>query len=236
MRISVIVPAFNEEDCILACLESLAAQTHEDYEVLVVAGGNDATANIATQYAKIVTDRKNAGAAAARNQGAAKARGDILAFTDADTIVAKDWLKRIEKAMAKGAAAVGGVVKPLGGNAIDSAIFKINQDLFYRASAALGFYQLSGNNSAYDAEAFRAAGGFDETLRMMEDTELANRIAKRGRVVVDPRIVAWSSTRRFKQNGYGRVFADYVIEYARFYLLGQKPVTPYFASAQDAFS
>src|SRR5512139_3857761 len=96
--ISVVVPSYNEEKNIAACLESLSNQTiaRDEYEIIVVDGNSkDRTREIAAQYADLVfiqTSRKVGGA---RNDGAQKAKGEILATTDADSIIPRDWLEVI---------------------------------------------------------------------------------------------------------------------------------------------
>jgi glycosyltransferase involved in cell wall biosynthesis len=91
--VSVIVPARNEEACLGACLESLAAQTGLDFEIIVVNDGStDRTREIAQSFPRVRvvdadpppsgwTGKNNAMAA-----GASVARGDWLLFTDADTV------------------------------------------------------------------------------------------------------------------------------------------------------
>jgi heptose III glucuronosyltransferase len=92
-KVSVIVPAYNAGAFLAPCLDSLAAQTLRDIEIIVVDdGSSDATLAIAQRYAskhahfKVVTQR-NAGVSAARNAGLALARGEFIAFVDADDIV-----------------------------------------------------------------------------------------------------------------------------------------------------
>jgi chlorobactene glucosyltransferase len=94
--VSVIVPARDEELNIARCIESLLAQDYADYEVIVVDdASSDATARIVTEHASGPRLRLVSGAPLpegwmgkqhALSQGAAVARGDVLMFTDADTV------------------------------------------------------------------------------------------------------------------------------------------------------
>lgn len=230
--ISVIVPAYNEEDVISECLEPLAGQ---DCELIVVVGGSDSTGKIASKYGKVVKDTVNAGAGAARNLGAKAAKGDILLFTDADTVVPKDWVSQYKKVFEKkDVVAAGGVVKPRGGSFVDRIVFKINQDWLYLLASLFGFYQFSGNNCAYRKREFLAAGGFDEEMSMLEDTELALRIGGKKEFVAS--IFVYTSPRRMKAVGYARLWLKFVWEYVRWLVLGKKPKKPYFASARKAKS
>src|SRR4051794_39065689 len=95
-RVSVVVPIYNVEHYLEECLESLAAQTFHDLEVVMVDDGStDGSAAIAEAFAardprfKLVT-RPNGGLSAARNTGLEAATGEFLAFVDSDDIVARD--------------------------------------------------------------------------------------------------------------------------------------------------
>lgn len=101
MYISIIVPAYNAEKTIEETLESLLAQNFpaDKYEIILVDNGSkDRTINIVKKYPiRIVTCNKR-GSSNARNKGASYARGRILAFTDADCRVDKNWLNEINEA------------------------------------------------------------------------------------------------------------------------------------------
>lgn len=93
-RVSVIVPVYNGATFIETCLDSLLAQTLADLEILVVDDGStDSTPAILQCYASChanirVFSQRNAGVSAARNLGLAHARGEFIAFVDADDAVA----------------------------------------------------------------------------------------------------------------------------------------------------
>jgi glycosyltransferase involved in cell wall biosynthesis len=101
MRVSVIVPAHDEERWIGECLDSLARQTHPDFEVIVVDDSStDRTAEIARAKGVRVLGVERAGAGGARNEGARVATGEILAFLDADEIFYPDFLERLVEPLA----------------------------------------------------------------------------------------------------------------------------------------
>ena len=97
VRVSVIIPLYNKEPYVRRALESVAAQTFDDYEVVVVDDGStDGGAGVVEAFAReshagarlrLVT-QPNAGPGAARNRGLREARGEVAAFLDADD----EWL------------------------------------------------------------------------------------------------------------------------------------------------
>ncbi|MGD2147385.1 MAG: glycosyltransferase [Anaerolineae bacterium] len=96
--ISVIVPAYNAEETLGACLEALESQTvcREVYEIVVVDDGStDGTQAVAEDYYVVLCQQTHAGPAAGRNRGAREARGDLLLFTDADCAPVADWIERL---------------------------------------------------------------------------------------------------------------------------------------------
>ena len=89
-RVSVVMPAFEAEQTIGAAVSSVLQQTYTDWELVVVDDGStDATAAIAAAHPGPirVVRQENAGVAAARNRGIAEARGELVAFCDADDIL-----------------------------------------------------------------------------------------------------------------------------------------------------
>src|SRR3989344_8981820 len=109
MKVSVIVPAYNEEKVILGCLESLVKQTYKDMEIIVVDDGStDATLQMLRRASKAfdvkIFSQEHKGPGAARNLGAKHASGDILVFVDADMIFDKNFIKKLIAPIVKGEA------------------------------------------------------------------------------------------------------------------------------------
>ncbi len=100
--ISVIVPVYNIERYLPACLDSLLAQTHRDFEIVVVDdGSDDGSAAIIHRYAERHPElirplsKPNGGLSDARNHGIDHARAAYLAFVDGDDLVAPTMLERL---------------------------------------------------------------------------------------------------------------------------------------------
>ncbi len=99
MKISVVIPTYNEEQYLGDCLGALLNGSEKPYEIIVADGySTDKTRSIARKYGATVVANKRRHAAGGRNAGIKRAKGDIIAFIDADCIPDKDWLKEIHKA------------------------------------------------------------------------------------------------------------------------------------------
>lgn len=93
--VSVVIPAFNEEEMIAQCLDSIEKGDFpkERYQIIVVDNGSqDRTREICRSHGAIVLEDRDKKVSGLRNLGALHARGDLLAFVDADCIVAENWL------------------------------------------------------------------------------------------------------------------------------------------------
>jgi glycosyltransferase involved in cell wall biosynthesis len=114
--ISVVIPARNAAATLAATLEALAAQAAEGFEVIVVDNGSsDETAAVAAEAsvnARVIRRPPGEGPGAARNEGAAAATGRWLAFTDADCVPTREWLREGLAELDRGAELVQGPVRP----------------------------------------------------------------------------------------------------------------------------
>lgn len=106
---SIIIPAYNEENHIKDCLDSIAAQIEAPDEVIVVDNNcTDTTVRIARKYSFVkVVKEPVQGLIAARNRGFAAAKGDILGRVDADAKLAPDWVMRVKKQFAGNSSLAG---------------------------------------------------------------------------------------------------------------------------------
>lgn len=103
--ISVIIPIYNAESYLHRCVDSILSQSYTDLELLLINDGStDRCANICDEYlsqdSRIrVFHKKNGGVSSARNLGLDYARGEYIAFCDADDYVGKDWLMEFHDAI-----------------------------------------------------------------------------------------------------------------------------------------
>lgn len=220
-KISVIVAAYNEEKLIGKSLAALQKQKYpkEKFEVIVVDNNSiDKTAAISKQMGAHVypyTDIQACGAS--REYGVSKARGEILAFTDADAFVPQDWLIQIDAVFKDPTLfMLSGRPLPEDSNAIIKFIFLIYH-LTYKINYSFGKPLVWGYNMAIKRSAYEAVGGINGRLLSSEDWDLAIRTQKkfgRGSVRYLSGLQVVTSVR--KQNS-PQVFYKYAINGIRNY-------------------
>lgn len=193
MKFSILVPAFNEEQSIASCLNSLTKVVYENKEIIVIDdASNDHTIQIVEKFLDkgviLVRREKNGGRAAALNSGLQKTTGDIVITTDADTIVPSDWLPRFKKYFEQeGVVAVGGSYRAKNKDKLLANVTSVLDEIFnsiFRKSVVPN--KLSGVNSAMRRKELLALGGFNESSWWSEDSELGWKLSETGRIVYDP--------------------------------------------------
>jgi glycosyltransferase involved in cell wall biosynthesis len=181
----VIVPSYNPGPFLPEQLLALVAQDYTgEYEIIVADNGSRDGSNAiaralgAEQAAlKVIDASHRRGPGAARNAGARVARGDFLAFCDADDVVTRSWLRELA-ATAGRADLVGGRME---GTRLNSPSVSVCYDLPVTLAPHLGFLPAAaGSNLGIWADVFAALGGFDESSRAGEDVDLAWRAQLRG--------------------------------------------------------
>ncbi|MFN3531684.1 MAG: glycosyltransferase [Candidatus Brocadia sp.] len=193
MKFSILVPAYNEEQSITSCLNSLTSLTYGDKEIIII---DDASTDGTVQSVEKFLDKgitlvrreKNGGRAAALNSGLQRATGDVIITTDADTVVPANWLHRFKSHFERpGVVAVGGAYqarnkdKPLA-NAT-SVLDQIMNGVFKKSLVP---NKLSGVNSAIRKDILIDLGGFNENSWWSEDSELGWKLSRIGKVIYDP--------------------------------------------------
>ncbi|KKQ24439.1 MAG: Glycosyl transferase, partial [Candidatus Roizmanbacteria bacterium GW2011_GWC2_37_13] len=109
MKVSVIIPVFNEEKYIKSCLDSLISQEEKPDEIIVIDNNStDRTIDIVKKYPQVkVINEKKQGIAYARNAGFNAATGDILVKCDADSRFPINFIKNIKKKFSDSNSIVG---------------------------------------------------------------------------------------------------------------------------------
>jgi len=214
--VSVIIPAFNEEAFLPRTLEFLARARNGadfDLEIIVVDNGStDATARVARQGGARVIDEPVRQIARARNAGAAAARGSILLFVDADTLVESATLHQAVSALRSGTVCGGGA--------------RLRGDREWRGFAVFlvwlwdwisRVHQLPAGSFVYcTREAFLGAGGFEERVYAGEEVWFARRLKAWGRqrgqafrLLEDPPVI--TSVRKGEIYGSWQLLAQFLL-------------------------
>jgi len=213
--VSIVIPTFNEEKNIENTLRAIKNQDWKRYEVIVSdAKSEDRTRAIARKYgAKVVIDERK-GIGAGRNFGARFARGDILLFIDADSVVMwntiSELVKQFQKKTVVGATCA---ILPLRATAKNVAFYATYNKFAERSMKRSPI--IAGVCAAYRKKDFDAVGGFDEKMAAFEDTALSRTIAKRGRLVFTYNTFILTSPRRVEQWGFSKIAKKYVRFYFR---------------------
>jgi len=193
--VSVIIPCYNAEKTLRACLESVFAQSYQPLEVIVVDDAStDSTARIAKEFAcTLIEQPVNGGVSAARNAGVAASDSDILFFLDSDVALAASAVQGAVRVLDDpGCGCVFGVYakEPL----IDDGLVERYRTLHLHhvLSRAVGLtktavFALAG----MPRRVFDEIGPFDENLRSGEDDDYSERLLTRYRIRLTKDVAGW---------------------------------------------
>ena len=183
-EISIVVPVFNSEATIAQCIESLLALDYpkDKYEIVVVDNAStDGTAKILDNYPVRVLPENRRGACCARNTGWRAAAYDLIAFTDSDCRVEKNWLSSIAPHFQD--PMVGASGGPLDSAKPQTVIeeYVIRKDILSQKRAMrnepISPPFLITANAVYRREALEKVDGFDDAFTLAgEDADLCWRI------------------------------------------------------------
>jgi poly-beta-1,6-N-acetyl-D-glucosamine synthase len=203
--VSILIPAFNEQEIILDAIQGALAQNYPDFEVIVIDDGStDLTSHLAaTTAARLVRHERNQGKARALNSGLAVARGEIIVTNDADGYLDPEALAHLVAPLANPAVgAVAGQVRlfhPKGSvRRFQVLEYDYCQGLVKQAQYATAGTVLvaPGPVSAFRADLLRELGGVPSAT-MTEDFDLTLEIIAHGfRVAYEPRAVAYTEAPR----------------------------------------
>lgn len=188
LLISVIIPVYNEEKYLGFCLESLKKQTYKNLEIIVVDDGStDKSRDTANKYGVRLFEQSHSGPGNARNLGASKANGEILAFLDADMKYDKYYIERlIQPIIAE--KTIGTFNKneyvANSGN-IWARCWAINSDLTPDRHSPADIPDEVNIFRAVLKEEFKKAGGFNPNKGYFDDTTISDKLNKKALGVDD---------------------------------------------------
>jgi glycosyltransferase involved in cell wall biosynthesis len=191
LAVSIVIPVLNEGKVIGECLQALVRQTLPSalFEVILVDNGStDQTLTVARQFEKnialTIVRKTGVHISALRNLGAASAKGELLAFLDADCLAPSHWLSRAVNLLTSDDSILTG------------AHYAIPQDSSWVAKTWYGDQRtlkdgpvsyIPSGDLLISRNLFFIVGGFDETIETNEDSEFCHRASAAGvRVVAHP--------------------------------------------------
>lgn len=199
MKTSIIVPTRNEATFLPHLLESLERQTFKDFEIIVAdAASTDRTREVAEAHGAMVVTGGMPGPG--RNAGARHAKGEILFFLDADVVLPPDFLETAVAEMEERFVDLATCeFRPLSDYSLDRAIHHF-MNATIRASARFDPHAM-GFAIFVTKRLFERVGGFDETIKVGEDSEFVKRAAKLRGLQFLERPYLSVSVRRFEKEG-----------------------------------
>ncbi len=220
-KISIIIPAYNEEQGIANTLRAVCDLDYPNFEVIVVDNNStDKTQEIAKKYPVKIVYEERKGLLYARECGRINASGDIIANLDADCLPEKDWLSKC--ALLFSDPKVVAVSGPY--DYFDGSPFFRNFSLFiqkYIYSAMNKILSISkrggiliGGNNMIRASVLDEIGGYNtDILFYGEDTDTAKRVSQKGKIIFNKSNTMKTSARRFKAEGTFKISVLYLFHF-----------------------
>lgn len=193
-EISIVIPAYNAETTIMETIKSVQQQTFSNWELIII---NDGSTDRTVQLVNEINDSRlkvfsyqNGGLSVARNRGISNAKGEFIAFLDADDLWTPDKLELQLKALEK---------NPEAGVAYSWTYFMeekgkychIDKTLFFEGNVLANLltdnFIASGSNPLISREAIESVGEFDTSLRAVEDWDYWLRLAAKWQFAVVPK-------------------------------------------------
>lgn len=218
-KISLIIPAYNEEKYIWACLDHIFRNTHKHlHEIIVIDNAStDNTKKIAETYpgVRVITEHHK-WLTSARQRAYKEATGDILAFVDADTQVPAGWITMVQKYFSS-QSDLWFLSGPY--TYYDLPWYgQMGTWIYWRflgyPSYLLVWYLWVGGNFAIKKTVLDKIHGFDTTIQFYgEDTDIARRAAQVSKAKFSLKLVMPTSARRFVGEGLLKTAYTYVINF-----------------------
>ena len=204
-RISVIIPNYNGSSTIGRCLEAAFSSEYDNFEAIVTddCSTDNSTEIIKKFPCKLISLDRHSGASKARNTGAENSGGDIFFFIDADCLLQRDTLSKVNRAFnelsplhprlgrgGQGGVVIGGTYTPI---PYDNGFFSVFQSIFinYSETKKVPPDYTPTHAMVIARDIFMKSGGFQENfLPILEDVEFSHRLRRTGfKLTVNPEIL-----------------------------------------------
>lgn len=245
MKLSFVIPAYNEQNYIGHCLRAVleqAAKTDYDTEIIVVNNAStDLTAEIARSFAGVkVVGEPRKGLSQARQSGFLASSGDLIANIDADTELPAGWLDRVfaEFTSKPKLVALSGPFVFYDLSKTENSVIRLHYFLGYGIYFINRFVlnigsMLQGGNFVVTRQALEKVGGYNTEFKFYgEDVDMARRLHKVGDVVFTLSFTMPTSGRRLKAEGKFKMSLIYGLNYF-WTLLFKKPFSKNFINIRE---
>lgn len=199
--VSIVIPTRNEESNIENCLKAVFEQSYKNFEVIVAdAYSKDKTVWLAQKYNVKIVYNKYLIRAGACNAGIEVAKGEYIAFTDADCIPYKDWLEKLVDNMNDNVLSLAGATKYSIGNgiwiksinlALGTLIGSGNSIQYRGYDSKHEINSPSGCNCMYRKQDLIDVGMFDTSISGGEDDNLNSRLKDKGKSYYIPEAIVF---------------------------------------------
>ncbi|MFC2143577.1 glycosyltransferase [Candidatus Aenigmatarchaeota archaeon] len=214
IKISIVIPTLNEEKYLGSTLFHLKPQN--PYEIIVAdSKSEDKTRNVAKKYGARVVTAKRGAASFGRNAGGKAAKGDVILFLDADSIVYPNMLDTVKKDFSDQKVS-GWTCKIYGFSPSwrEQVLYNTSNNIVEFLTRYLKKPHAPGIVIGVRKDIFNKVNGFDEKLKVMEDHDFALKVGKHGKFLFSRDTCVFTSTRRMeKWGGWGLIK-----KYSRIYL------------------
>lgn len=205
--VSLIIPAYNEEREIGDCLDSVVKQGPDAFSQIIVVdnASTDRTGDMARAYpGVIVLNETHRGPTRARERGREVATGELIAYIDADTRLPVGWVDKAQRIFVErpDIVSLSGPARYFDATPFEQRLLSV---LWWASILFVTFgtgYAIYGANMLVRKSVMDAVGGFNRDIDFYGDeTELAGRLKRKGKVLFRSDFYTYGSMRRFKQEG-----------------------------------
>ena len=189
IEVSFVIPTLNEEKYLPQCLGAIRQQDMHSvkYEIIVVDNGStDKSLQIAKDYGARIFSAPGKTVAALRNVGARNAKGEYVAYVDADCVIDRHWLENAIRVFSDARVAAAGAPTTIGenGGLVERCWFLQRQ----RGRGIESVKWLPTENLIIRKSVLDEVGGFNEALISCEDADLGYKISRSYKILSDPAI------------------------------------------------